>query len=226
VIEEILPAAVSAEESFADLDSETFFPEEEAVVAQAVAERRSEFATSRHCARTALRRLGVTPAPILPGACGAPRWPAGIVGSITHCAGYRAVAVAHSRDVVTIGIDAEPHDPLPDGVLDAIALDSERAMLGCLADASTGVCWDRLLFSAKESVYKAWYPLTARWLDFAAAEVAIDSAAQRFVAKLQVPDPVAAGRRWQEFNGRYVIRHGLVVTAISVVPQLGADPGL
>lgn len=217
MIEEILPAAVVAEEAFADPDDVTLFPEEEAVVARAAVKRRAEFATARHCARTALRRLGVASAPILPSERGAPRWPAGIVGSMTHCAGYRAAALAHRRDVVTIGVDAEPHDVLPGGVLGAIAVDAERAMLGRLAAAAPGVCWDRLLFSAKESVYKAWYPLTGRWLDFAGAEVTIDPTAARFVARLLVPGPVVAGRQWQEFAGRYVVRNGLLVTAIAIL---------
>ena len=67
-------------------------------------------------------RLGVPPAPILPGERGAPQWPAGYAGSITHCAGYRAAAVARTREMLTIGVDAEPHDVLPDGVLDHVSL--------------------------------------------------------------------------------------------------------
>jgi 4'-phosphopantetheinyl transferase EntD len=95
VIEGILPAVVVAEEAFVDPDGVALFPEEELVVAGAVVKRRTEFATARHCARAALSRLGVAPTPILPGERGAPQWPAGIVGSMTHCAGYRAAALAH-----------------------------------------------------------------------------------------------------------------------------------
>ena len=36
---------------------------------------------------------------------------------------------------------------------------AKRARLAALADALPGVAWDRLLFSAKESVYKAWAPI-------------------------------------------------------------------
>ena len=60
-----------------------------------------------------------------PGAKREPLWPAGVVGSITHCDGYRAAAVARATDLATVGIDAEPHEPLPDGVLAAIALPAE-----------------------------------------------------------------------------------------------------
>jgi len=216
VIEEILPPVVVAEEAFVDPPDVALFPEEEAVVARAVAKRRNEFATARHCARAALGRLGVPAAPILPGERGAPVWPAGIVGSMTHCAGYRAAAVARSVDVVSIGVDAEPHDVLPDRIIDAVAGAGELTMLERLAEAAPDVCWDRLLFSAKESVYKAWYPLTGRWLDFKEADVTIDPGSAAFTARLLVPGPVVAGRECREFAGRFLIRHGLAITAITI----------
>jgi 4'-phosphopantetheinyl transferase EntD len=78
------------------------------------------------------------------------------------------------------------------------------------------VCWDRLLFSAKESVYKAWYPLTGRPLDFDEALIEVDPAAGSFSARLLVPGPVVAGTRLAGFDGAWLAREGLVVTAIAV----------
>ena len=132
MIEVILPPEVAAEEAFGDLPDVALFPEEEAVIARAVDKRRNEFTTARGCARVALARLGLPPVPIVPGLRGAPQWPSNVVGSITHCAGYRACAVARDRDVVTIGLDAEPHDVLPDGVLGAVASAQEQARLAAL----------------------------------------------------------------------------------------------
>ncbi len=103
MIADILPPQVAVAEEFGDLPDVRLFPDEEAVIANAVDKRRREFATARACARTALAKLGVPAAPIVPGSRGAPQWPPGVVGSITHCAGYRASAVALGRDVVTIG---------------------------------------------------------------------------------------------------------------------------
>ncbi|HEX6452667.1 MAG TPA: 4'-phosphopantetheinyl transferase superfamily protein, partial [Trebonia sp.] len=172
MIEELLPFGVEWAEEFGDPAEVALFPEEEAAVARAVGKRRQEFGSARNCAREALGRLGVPPAPILPGEKGAPQWPDGVVGSITHCAGYRAAVVARARDLLTVGIDAEPAGgALPDGVLDRVSLPAERAMLGELSAAAPGVSWDRLLFSAKESVYKAWFPLARRWLGFEDAEI-------------------------------------------------------
>ena len=216
MIEEILPAGVSCAEAFTDPPDAVLFPEEMAIVAKAVDKRRREFTTGRSCARSALRGLGVAPAPILAGERGAPQWPPGIVGSITHCAGYRAAAVARAGDIVTIGLDAELEDTLPDGVLDVISLADERARLGDLAATAPGICWDRVLFSAKEAVYKAWFPLTRRWLGFDEADITIGAADGTFSARLLVPGPMAGGRPLTGFTGRWLARRGLVLTAITV----------
>ena len=204
----IPPPLVSAEE-FGDVDEAPLFAQEAAVVARAVDSRRREFATGRLCARRALGRLGLPPGPIPTGVRGAPVWPDGVVGSLTHCEGYRAAVLGLSRDVLAIGVDAEPDGPLPDGVLAAIARDEEAAMVRELAASAPGPSWDRLLFSAKEAVYKAWFPLTRRRLDFDQASIAFDPRGG-FTARLLVPAPLP------EFSGRWLAARGLVVTAVTV----------
>ncbi|MEV0372195.1 4'-phosphopantetheinyl transferase superfamily protein [Streptomyces sp. NPDC050636] len=219
MIDKLLPAPIATAEAFHDDDPVSdMFPEELALVARAVPKRQKEFGTVRRCARSALSELGVAPAPILPGPGRAPRWPDGIVGAMTHCTGFRAAAVARSTDVVTIGLDAEPNQPIADpSVVDAIALPEERAQFPGLTALEPQVCWDRLLFSAKESVYKAWYPLTGRWLDFHEAHLTLDPTDATFTARLLVPGPVVAGTRITEFTGRWLVASGLVITAIAVM---------
>jgi 4'-phosphopantetheinyl transferase EntD len=216
VIGEILPPQVAVADTFDDLPGTVLFPAEEAAISKAVDKRRREFTTATACARQALAKIGVPAAPLVPGERGAPRWPAGVVGSMTHCAGYRAAAVALARDIVTIGLDAEPDDALPDGVLPAVSLAQEQTMLGQLMTGSPPVSFDRLLFSAKESVYKAWFPLTGRWLGFHEAAIVISPDDGTFTARLLVPGPVVNGAELTGFSGRWLARHGLVVTAIAV----------
>jgi len=216
VIEEILLPAVAAAEEFGDRPDAVLFPEEQAVIGRAVEKRRREFATARACARAALARLGQPPVAILPGERGSPGWPPGIVGSITHCAGYRAAAVGKAAEVLTIGLDAEPDEPLPDGVLGAISLAAERVSLRDLAQAAPGPNWDRMLFCAKESVYKAWFPLAGRWLGFEQAHITLDPAGGTFTARLLVPGPEVDGRELTAFDGRWLARDGVVLTAITV----------
>jgi 4'-phosphopantetheinyl transferase EntD len=216
VIGDILPSQVAVAEEFGDVPDVVLFPEEEAVIAKAVDKRRREFTTARACARAALAELGLAPVPIVPGLRGAPQWPPGVVGSITHCAGYRASAVARDHEVITIGLDAEPHDKLPAGVLDAVSSPGERARLTELAAARPDVCWDRMLFSAKESVYKAWFPLTCRWLGFEDASVDIDPVNGTFTARLLTSGPVVNGTALTGFEGRWLVSNGLIATTIAL----------
>ncbi|HEY0697415.1 MAG TPA: 4'-phosphopantetheinyl transferase superfamily protein, partial [Micromonospora sp.] len=122
-----------------------------------------------------------------------------------------AAVVADARLVRTVGIDAEVDGPLPHRVIDKVAVDAERDWI---AGAPAGTHWDKLLFSAKESVYKAWFPLTGRWLGFEDAQVSFDPDAATFQARLLVPPPVVDGRELTGFHGRFLVRDGLVVTAI------------
>ncbi|SNS43487.1 4'-phosphopantetheinyl transferase EntD (siderophore biosynthesis) [Streptosporangium subroseum] len=210
MIEKILPPWVASAEAFDDPPGVTLFPEEEAAIARAVDRRRREFTTARHCARQALAQLGLPAVPILPGERRAPEWPDGVVGSITHCAGYRAAAV--SLEALAVGIDAEPHEPLPDGVLTAVSLEEERDALTRLGGQ---IHWDRMLFSAKESVYKAWFPLTRRWLGFEEAHITLVPSGT-FTARLLVPGPLVDGRELTGFTGRWLVADGLVITAIAL----------
>ncbi|GAA2356582.1 4'-phosphopantetheinyl transferase family protein [Streptomyces carpaticus] len=219
MIAELLPPEVSAVEMFGDPDgTPDLFPEEAAVVARAVPRRRQEFATVRACARTALERIGGPRVPLLPGERGAPGWPPGFIGSMTHCTGYRAAVVAAAgRGLASLGVDAEPHEALRDpGVVEMVTLPGEREHLAKLAASHPRVRWERLLFSAKESVYKAWFPLTGRWLGFEEARIAFDPDAGAFTAELLVPGPVVDGVPIRRFAGRWLVRDGLLVTAIAV----------
>ncbi|MET8681309.1 4'-phosphopantetheinyl transferase superfamily protein [Streptomyces sp. NPDC004647] len=209
-----MPPSVAAVATAEDVAVGGLYPEEEALVARAVPKRRREFTTARHCARRALGKLGIPPVPIVTTDRGAPRWPSGIVGSMTHCHGYRAAAVARQRDVLTLGIDAEPNDQLPSGVLGAITVGSERRRFARLLDSRPELSCDRLLFSAKESVYKARYPLTGCWLEFTDAELDVDPVLGVFTARLLVPAPVVPGYGpLAEFTGRWAVGDGVVVTA-------------
>lgn len=211
-----MPPQAAAAEALSDLPGVLLFPEEQDALANAAEKRRREFTTVRACARAALAKLGVAPVAISRGLNGAPQWPPGLVGSMTHCAGYRAAAVARAADIITIGVDAEPDQPLPEDVLHLVSSAGERCHLAALASAPMGLSWDRLLFSAKESVYKAWYPLTQRWLGFEEAEVTIGPSDGSFAARLLVPGPMLGGEQFNVFAGRWLARNGLILTAIAV----------
>lgn len=216
----LLPGAARSVEAYDDVPDEQPLPEEADLVASAVESRRREFVTTRRCAREALAQLGLPPVPIRPGPGRAPAWPDGVVGSLTHCAGYRGAAVARAADVSSLGIDAEPHQALPDGVLDVILARGDAETLRAVTREAPTIHWDRLLFSAKEAVYKAWYPLTGRWLGFEDAHLEIDPDGRTFTAELLVPGDRRDGAPpLTALHGSFLVGRGLVLTAVVVEPE-------
>jgi len=220
LVSSVLPGKPSDELACAELYSDppglAPLPEEAPLIAKSVAKRRDEFITVRHCARLALGQLGVPPVPILKGDRGEPCWPDGVVGSLTHCTGYRGAAVGRIAGVRSVGIDAEPHDVLPDGVLDAISLPAERGEIP--RTMPQGLHWDRILFCAKEATYKAWFPLTKRWLGFEDAHITFDADSTGltggFVSRILIDPAALSGRPLTALSGRWSVARGLVLTAI------------
>jgi 4'-phosphopantetheinyl transferase EntD len=217
MIESLIAAQVATAETRDHLTL-ALHPEEAELIATSAEKRRQEFQTGRACARLALERLGVAPVPILAGDKGEPLWPAGVVGSITHCSVYRACAVARADVLASLGIDAEPNLPLPGGVLARIAFDSELA----IESPAPGVCVDRLLFCAKEAIYKAWFPLNKSWLGFEDMEVTFTHGENAFAGRLLIPDLEPDPAHPKVFHGRWAIDDGVICTAVEV-PALLRD---
>jgi len=137
------------------------------------------------------------------------------VGSLTHCAGYRACAAARTQTMAAIGIDAEPARGLPAGLIETVATGAERRRLAELRTARPELPWDLLLFCAKEAVYKAWFPLTGRRLGFAdvLAEFAVTGS---FTARVTAPGGGPTGHAAADVAGRWLVRDGLALTAATV----------
>jgi 4'-phosphopantetheinyl transferase EntD len=224
----LLPADVHCAEQFGEPDGDAGLPPERAAIAHAVAARRGDYLGVRDCARTALAALGQGPVAIGTGPRREPIWPEGVVGSLTHCTGYRAAAVARARRVHSLGIDAEPHEPLPAGVLDTVALPGEVRAISVLDRSDPRTHWGRILFCAKEAIYKAWYPLTGEWLGFEEASVSIETTGHelrrhhgslhggRFNARLLRSGPLVDGVSLTCFEGRWTVASGLICTVVLV----------
>jgi 4'-phosphopantetheinyl transferase EntD len=101
-------------------------------------------------------------------------------------------------------------------VLAAVARVEELPALHDLKRKVPATHWDRLLFSAKESVYKAWYPLAGRWLGFDDAIVTVDLPNRSFQARIVASEPMTACGLMNGFSGRWIVHDDLVLTAIVV----------
>ena len=193
-------------------------PGEEAFVENAVPKRRRQFAAGRGCARAALHALGheAQGVPILRGDKREPVWPAGFAGSITHTEGHCAAAVVRVGRLVGVGIDVERGAPLDDALLERICSPDERAAVDALAtrgERERGA-WGKVVFSAKEAFYKAYYPLGGLVLGFGDAHVELDAEASSFRATLHESRPSFAGHR--TLIGRFGFGPDHVFTAVTV----------
>ncbi len=189
----------------------SLLPEESELVGPRMVNKRLlELAAGRTCARSAIAALGLPQQPILWGPRREPLWPEAIVGSITHSDGYCASAVAPMDRCASLGIDAEPNQALPHAVLKLIARKREREWI---SDAGEGeICWDRLLFSIKESVFKTWYPLERSWLDFHEAEINVHPKDQSFEATLLRASSACP----KVISGRFRVSGLMILTCASV----------
>jgi len=172
--------------------------EEEALIEGAVQKRRREFRAGRHAAHEALRQLGAPHRPILRGTRREPAWPAGFVGTIAHCKGLGVAACAKQQTVTGLGIDVEPLEPLPEGVARYIYTDEEST---CQTIQELP---QRLLFCAKESLYKCYYPLLGEFFGFQSVRLSFDTEKKSFAFRPTKQCEVGFPRELS-FHGRYQI---------------------
>lgn len=166
----------------------TLHPLEEQALGEAVSpKRRKDFTLGRAAARKALEQVGFpVVSPVLRGEHREPLWPVGVVGSISHSGGYGVAVAAWQQDIPAVGVDiqqveerytdeliarfADPDEF--DWVRSDPALRTERAVR---------------LFSAKESVFKALYPLRRVWFAFDVAHLTPKDNQLGFTASVRLP---------------------------------------
>ncbi len=171
-------------------------------------DRRKEFIHGRTCARTALSALGWPDQAIPVGASREPVWPDGIVGSISHCGHVAAAAAARCDDFDGLGIDLETAEPLDAATLNLICRAAERSWL---EDTDDPLHFAKLIFSAKESIFKCVWPTIGQFIDFQDIGIRVDTGAGVFTPVAWVddlPDPVL-----QRITGRYLLHDGWIMTS-------------
>ena len=154
---------------FSDGDVPSLHPaEQELLRPRAVERRRAYFALGRAAARDALVELGLPAAPIGRGPAGEPLWPDGVVGAIAHAGDIAVAVVGRTRAYAGLGVDVEERARGPSArAARLVARPSEMAWLEAAPDPRRLT----MLFSAKEAVFKAVFPLERVWLGFGDAEL-------------------------------------------------------
>jgi 4'-phosphopantetheinyl transferase EntD len=194
------------------------YPEEREHVATSVPKRQAEFGMARICARRALERLGIAPCSLVPHADRSPRWPDGVVGSITHGAARCAVVLAHSSAAAGLGLDLEADLPLQQELERLVCTPAERRWLEAWPDQERGR-WGKVFFSAKEAFYKCQYATTRTYLDFLDVELRVDVDAGTFVIQAIAPRVGGSGVDWElvaRARGRWLRAAGVILTSATL----------
>jgi 4'-phosphopantetheinyl transferase EntD len=203
----LLPDDVAVAGGAIDAAADMPFPAETAALERAVDERRREFSMGRTYARQALAMLGCPPGPIPVGSDRRAVWPEGFVGSISHSRRLCAAIAARSSRYVGLGLDLEDDAPIDD--------EGVRAQICRPEEARDGVDRTKLLFVIKEAVFKAYYPESGAFLEFADVSVTIDPTLRSFVATLVRPElPRLAGLA--AFAGGFRCVDGHVMAAVAI----------
>jgi 4'-phosphopantetheinyl transferase EntD len=185
----------SVETVAASMDEALLHPCERALVRNAVAKRKGEFAAGRHCARQALARFSISAPSILKDAYGCPLWPDGAVGSISHTSGCVISVAGRSSLVAGLGVDVDSRRaPFPEAVLGHVCRPEELRWLQSMPAASM-MLHAYALFSVKETIYKCVYGATGERLAFDDASLQFDLRAGLFRAQLMH----AVGREGRTF---------------------------
>jgi len=195
-----LPGVVIGHRVISLGDENALLPEEAPAFAASVVKVRRASGAARIVARELLTRLGERECALPRSPSGAPIWPKGIVGSLAHDAAVAVAAVAMNRDVAALGIDVEPAEVLPPDLLEIVATPGELRKIG--DDPYRG----RLLFVAKEAVYKAVHPLDRTFLDHHDVEV-------------DLADRKAVVRNGRTVDLRFCVSTHLVVLALLRQPR-------
>mgnify|MGYP003574900217 CR=1 FL=1 len=172
-----LPADKKIEERFS-----SWLPGE---LERATNKRKQEYVAGRYCASKAAESLGVKLTKLPSSVTREPLWPEGMVGSISHSKALVVSGVSISRNICSVGIDAEEILRKNIGVEDYIATDSELKLLK--GDYQRGLT---VLFSGKEALYKALFPIVRCFIDFKEVLLtSIDFEKQSFELELRTSTP-------------------------------------
>lgn len=190
----LLAPGLSGAERYDHDQSLPLHPDEERLVAGAAQKRRRDFALGRACAHAALAQAGCDMGPIGRAPDGAPIWPAGLVGSITHTQGYAAALVARVADFAGLGVDAERLGGVTPDLWPRLFTADEQNYLAQQPDPGRDAT---IMFTVKEACHKAGGQRVLRFHDF---QVTLAG------------DGFAADRRGEEFQGRFAMDEGLVLT--------------
>ncbi len=200
-----LPSSIALASAKIEDRVATLFPYELDEIRRAVPSRRAEFSTGRWLARQLLNARGIDPLPIGKGPNGNPLWPDAVRGSISHSHDTCIAIVASAAEFLGVGVDIE-YDIIADSSAQELILTrNERAQYHSPKLA-------RLVFSAKESFFKAVFEHHTRYIDFHDVDIDLCFETSTFDVRTNVVD---LDGRWS-VSGVFHMNSNLAVTLCTI----------
>lgn len=182
--------------------------------------RRQEFIAGRYCAIQAAQNIGLTIESLPTGLTREPVWPQGVTGSISHSKQLAISCIANTSDYLSLGIDAEEmmKPEVAAEIALTIATQSELHYLDTLnSDLSL-----TLLFSAKEALYKALFPLVRTFIDFKEVKLhTVDFASGLFELEL-----ISSNKSLVKYLGRYMGSFRMIDQTLVTFVSIPKDPNV
>ncbi len=143
-------------------------------IGRSVEKRQADYLAGRLCADFCLRDLGYHQFDLATHAERFPVWPAGVVGSLSHNSEFAVACTCYERNTNLLGLDIERVLERSEEDIESLSkyvlTPPELNYLHSVDTLSFGAILT-LVFSAKESIYKAFYPKLRRFFDFDMFEI-------------------------------------------------------
>lgn len=190
------------------INPDHLWPEEKAI-SETFSEKRLEyFSTGRFCARQAMLKIMGREWPIGKMPSGAPLWPSGIVGSISHTEGLAGAIIASVDHYTSVGLDIESRRAVDRSLWDILFDDLEQQRLKASSNPDEMAT---LFFSMKEAYYKMQHPLTGSFLDFRDVRVEEGASGLRINRLKTLSEPAPEHQAGHLFCGNFVVSWVLAI---------------
>ena len=183
---------------------------------KAAVKRKAEYLAGRLCAQQALKSFGILAIDILADDNRCPIFPEGIQGSITHASTSAIAAVSIKSELKGVGIDLE--NLVKEELMQEIAPQTvfgQEFDLFKLDSIESRLVFS-LIFSIKESFFKAAYHQVGHFFDFDAVRiVGFDFVTK--IAKIELMQDLCAGlEKGMEFSGRFKTFDNRVLSMVEI----------
>lgn len=210
----LFPASAHCVFSSAPPDTFKLHASEENTTTRMSPVRLRDFGHGRACARLALKQLEVFDCPVPVGKQREPLWPNDIVGSLSHTNHFAAAVVARRSEITSLGIDLEPAENLPENILARVCRAEEIERLSAGEEHYRQA---KLIFSAKESLYKCLWPIRKSFIGFQEMEITLFEQDRSWSATSHTdlyPESLVARLR-----GRYLLTDELIISSSYILAE-------